>query len=216
MSKDGTLTAQDKALTYGAGKLSDIELLETVLGNRSAAEALVSMFGNIVGISLATPKELAGAPGIGKSKAVSLHTAFCLAKRVEAHKLNNANGIRDPEDVAILARSRIDNMEQEHFCAIGLNARQQVILFRVVAVGSLSQVDVHPRELFRPMVRNGVHSVILVHNHPSNDVSPSDADIHLTKRMCEVGTIIGIPVLDHVIVSSGDYSSLAALGLVPQ
>jgi DNA repair protein RadC len=78
----------------------------------------------------------------------------------------------------------------------------------------MAQVDVHPRELFRPCIREGIHSVILAHNHPSGDCEPSEADVELTKRMCEVGRLVAIPVLDHLIVTDSEHCSLAALGFV--
>jgi DNA repair protein RadC len=86
---------------------------------------------------------------------------------------------------------------------------------RQIAVGSLAQVDVHPREVFRPLVRSGMHSVILVHNHPSGDVEPSDADLELTRRLSDVGRLVGIPVLDHLVVTRTDSISMATLGLLP-
>ncbi len=96
-----------------------------------------------------------------------------------------------------------------------LNSRQRVIEAQVIGIGSLAQVDVHPRELFRPAIRLGAHSVIVAHNHPSGDPEPSDSDVQLTHRMAEAGLLVGIPVLDHVVVTPHDSVSLAQLGLVP-
>lgn len=98
---------------------------------------------------------------------------------------------------------------------LGLDARQRVRLVREVAQGSLAHVDVHPREVFRPLVRAGMHSAILVHNHPSQDADPSEADIDLTHRLVEVGRLVGIPVLDHLVVTRTRSVSVAALGLMP-
>ena len=88
-------------------------------------------------------------------------------------------------------------------------------MVETVAIGSVSSVEVHPREVFRPMVRAGLHSVIAVHNHPSGDPSPSEADLELTRRLADVGVLLGIPLLDHLVVTATEVVSMAALGLLP-
>jgi DNA repair protein RadC len=117
--------------------------------------------------------------------------------------------IRQPQDIANLLQDAIGRQEQEYFAAILLDSRQRVVDVLGIAVGSLAQVDVHPRELFREAVRRGAHSVILAHNHPSGDPQPSEADISLTERMVKVGQLVGIPVLDHVIVTREGWVSTA-------
>lgn len=149
-------------------------------------------------------------------QAERLHNAFALARfcGAECQKLLGSP-IRDPADAIALFRSMQGARDREFFSVLYLNARQRPIATSIVAIGSLSKVDLHPRELFREGVRLGAHSVILAHNHPSGSAEPSDADIRLTKRMAEVGRLMGIPVLDHLVVSEDDGVSLAALGLVP-
>lgn len=123
--------------------------------------------------------------------------------------------IADPAQALVAIRAACaERPEQESFVAVLLNARQKVLATRVVHVGTLSQVDVHPRELFRDAVRMAAHSLIMAHNHPSGDPRPSEGDISLTRRMVEAGEILGIPVLDHIVVTDHDACSLAALGLV--
>jgi DNA repair protein RadC len=117
--------------------------------------------------------------------------------------------IRQPEDMMNLIRRAIGRQEQEYFAAVLLDSRQRVVDVLGVAVGNLSEVEVHPRELFREAVRRGAHSVILAHNHPTGDPEPSQADIELTERMIEVGKLVGIPVLDHIIVTREGWSSIA-------
>lgn len=123
---------------------------------------------------------------------------------------------RRPDDVVRDLRARFDigNLEQEHFWVIALNARQRVLEVFTVAIGTLSSVEVHPRELFRPLVRMAAHSCILAHNHPSEDPTPSAADVDLTERLADVGKLMGIPVLDHLVVARDSHVSLASLGLV--
>jgi DNA repair protein RadC len=115
---------------------------------------------------------------------------------------------------AIRDRFDIGSLEQEYFWAIALDSRQKVLDVFTVAIGSLAEVNVHPRELFKPLVRMSAHSCLLAHNHPSNDASPSGADIELTVRMQEVGRMLGIPVLDSLVITSDDATSLAASGLI--
>jgi DNA repair protein RadC len=157
--------------------------------------------------------------GCKGSQAPRLLAAFRLGERVHtAQSAAEAPNTRHPADAAGEIRKRFDigALEQEHFWCIALDARQKVLDVFTVAIGSLAQVDVHPRELFKPLVRMAAHSCILAHNHPSNDAEPSDADVQLTMRMCENGKMIGIPVLDHIVITADDYCSLSSLGLVSQ
>ncbi len=123
--------------------------------------------------------------------------------------------LRTPSDVAALLRHRIGDADRECFVAIGVDARQRVRHFDVSAIGSLDQVEVHPREIFRQLIRAGCHSVIVAHNHPSGDASPSEADVELTRRLAEVGQLVGIPLLDHLVVTRSHSVSMATLGLIP-
>jgi DNA repair protein RadC len=119
-----------------------------------------------------------------------------------------------PHDVAEEIR-KLAHEEQETFVVVFLNARQRVLKSEIVAMGSLSRVDVHPRDVFRTAIRLNAHSVIIGHNHPSNETDPSDEDISLTKRIADAGRILGIPLLDHVVVSATSHVSFAGLCLLP-
>ncbi len=106
--------------------------------------------------------------------------------------------------------------EQETFVVCLLDARQKVLHAMACAVGTASSVEVHPRDVFRAAIRYGAESLIMGHNHPSGDLSPSDSDHELTKRMCAAGRIIGVPIVDHIIVGPlGGYHSMAAAGQMP-
>ena len=109
--------------------------------------------------------------------------------------------IRGPEDVAKLL-PRMKRLEREHFLVVLLNARHEVDAVETVSVGSLNASIVHPREVFKPAILASAASVVLVHNHPSGDPEPSEEDLTITKRLVEVGDLLGIGVLDHVIVGS--------------
>ena len=155
--------------------------------------------------------------GLTEKQAQKVVAAFSVVDACDAacqQRLTQQRLMR-PEDVAVVVRRLIGHRNQEVFAALLLDARLRVIDVLAVAMGSLAQVDVHPRELFREAVRRQAHSIILAHNHPSGSSDPGESDIQLTHRMAEVGRLVGIPVLDHLVVTPTDATSLASLGLVP-
>lgn len=206
-------------LLFGASALGDVELIALVLGGGRGlwrALAVLDREGGVGGLARACPHELCGVPGIGVAGATALVAAFELGRRAAAVELPLAAPIRGPSDVEAYARLSFGDALQETFVALGLDARQRVRLVRTIAVGSVSQVDVHPREVFRPLVRAGMHSVVVVHNHPSGEPEPSQADIELTLRLVGVGATLGIPLVDHVIVTRTRSLSFAARHLLPE
>ena len=207
---------RERLMLYGAASLSDSELVALVLRGNAAsdrARELLDGVGGVLGLAHSDAHELAG-HGASRVGASSLAAAVELARRVARAEFPWSLPLRRPGDVAEYVRAALRGSTQEHFLVLGLDARQRVRMQRTVAIGSLAHVDVHPRELFRPLVRAGMHSAILVHNHPSGDPEPSEADIDLTHRMTEVGRLLGIPVLDHLVVTDTESTSLAALGVL--
>ena len=178
------------------------------------ARVVLGVTGGLPGLARLTASELAALDGVGASSARALAASTEMCRRLVRIEVEDRPQIQSPSEVARLVRGRLVGAVKEHFMAIGLNARHRVVMFEVVAVGSLAHVDVHPRELFRLAVATGVHSMVLAHNHPSGSPQPSESDLVLTRRMVEAGALLGIPVLDHVIVASGGDTSLAALGLM--
>lgn len=150
--------------------------------------------------------------GVGQAKAAGLVAGFELARRGLNRDLGIAPSISRPADAAGLLAD-IKDHRKEHFVALFLNARNQVICREDVSVGSLNASLVHPREVFAPAVGSSAASVILAHNHPSGDVTPSREDIELTRRMVQAGEIMGIEVLDHIIVASGRFLSMKEANL---
>jgi DNA repair protein RadC len=208
---------RERIMLHGRAALSDMELIALVLGGGNSlqrAALLLQHFGGLRELDAASPHELAEVAGMGVASAAAVAAAFELGRRVALTDLPYTAPLRTPDDVAAYARARIGGMDREEFLLLGLDARQRVRLVHSVAVGSLSQVDVHPREVFRPLVRAGMHSVILVHNHPSGDAHPSGADVELTNRLCEVGRLVGIPVIDHLVVTRTDSVSFSGMGLL--
>ena len=152
-------------------------------------------------------KKLTTIKGIGQAKAAGLVAGFELAKRGLNQGIGIEPSITSPVDVLGFLTD-IKDRRKEYFVALFLNARNQVICREDVSVGSLNASLVHPREVFAPAVGSSAASVILAHNHPSGDVTPSREDIELTRRMVQAGEIMGIEVLDHLIVGSERFLSM--------
>ncbi|MBT3601745.1 MAG: DNA repair protein RadC [Candidatus Latescibacteria bacterium] len=150
--------------------------------------------------------------GVGRAKAAGLVAGFELAKRGLNQGMGIAPSITCPADGAGMLAD-IKDHRKEHFIALFLNARNQVICREDVSVGSLNASLVHPREVFAPAVGSAAASVILAHNHPSGDVTPSREDIELTRRMVQAGDIMGIEVLDHLIVGAERFLSMKEANL---
>ena len=202
-------------MLYGRAALSDVELLALLLGGgRAVARAarVLDTFENLLGVERACPHELRAVPGVGDAGAGAIAAAFELGRRARLLELPYADAVRHPEDVADFLRATLADATQEMFVVLGLDARHRVRLVRTVAMGTISQVDVHPREVFRPLVRAGMCAAIVVHNHPSGDATPSGEDVMLTERLRHVGDILGIVLLDHLVVTRKSIVSMARLG----
>jgi DNA repair protein RadC len=196
-------------------------LLRTGLKGRSAiqvAEELVARFGQLKGLATASLDELCTVKGVGRDKAVTLKAAFTLAQRM-ARELHADLPVMDaPEKVAALLRDEIREHEVEHFHALLLNTRRRLIRREMLSKGTLDSTVVHPREVFRSAIAANASAVVLVHNHPSGDPQPSEADIRITRDLIRAGQLLRIEVLDHVILGRPtaerprDFVSLRELG----
>ncbi|MDY6834956.1 MAG: DNA repair protein RadC [Chloroflexota bacterium] len=208
---------RERLLRMGEDVLSTQEILALVLGKgvkgesvMLAAQRLLSTFGNLQGIANASSEELMRLKGIGPAKAAQLKASFELGRRIECGdmQLSPSNVVSNPKTVVKHLSSRLRGKKKEHFWVLLLNTRNQVIRDCEISVGSLDASIVHPREVFKEAITASAASVLFVHNHPSGDPTPSQEDVELTKRLVEVGDLVGIEVLDHVIVGSKEYVSL--------
>ncbi|HOH27645.1 MAG TPA: DNA repair protein RadC, partial [Syntrophorhabdus sp.] len=177
------------------------------------AHDLLRKFGSVQGISKATMEELSAISGIGTAKAAQIKAAFELAKRQDLEQDIPPYTVNNPHILVKAIRATIQDKAKEHFKLVLLNTRNKVTGIIPISVGTLNASLVHPREVFKEAIHGNAASVILVHNHPSNDLEPSEEDVRLTRRMVEVGTIMGIEVLDHIIISKNDFLSMKARGL---
>lgn len=215
------LRPREKLLDYGVDRLSDSELLAIILrtGSRekSAIElagSIIAAFGGLRQLLDASMEELCAIGGVGLAKAAQIKAALEVGRRVALSSYGLRPVIRSPQDAAGMVMEEMRHLDREHFVALLLNTKNQVLAREVVAVGTLSSSTVHPRELFKLAIRRSAAAVILLHNHPSGDPWPSQEDIQVTQRLIEAGRIIGIEVLDHIVIGDNKYISLKAENLL--
>ena len=206
------MNAKEKLTKYGVGVLSTADLISVVIGGKNAdtvAENIVEYIGdNIQDCVDATPEEFTRFDGIGENKALAIVAMMEFAKRLECETQRVKPLANGPESIATIARGKLIHQKQEHVLAILCNAEMECESVETVAIGGLSQCLVEPRDVFSLAVRKRAASIVLVHNHPSGCCEPSQDDIDSTKRCIEAGKVLGIPLVDHVIVSDIDYKSL--------
>jgi DNA repair protein RadC len=206
---------RERLLSRGVNKIGDEELLSILLGTGvrdhpalAVAGALVKAAGGVAALSRASPRELALITGIGTARAARIAAAFELGRRAMEGEQRRAM-LGRPDDVFQLVNPRVAGLAQELFFVIGMDIRNGLLDVVEVARGTVHGVEVHPREVFRPLVRMAAAAGVLVHNHPTGDPTPSREDVELTRRLRSVGDVIGIPIIDHVVIGDGKFRSIA-------
>lgn len=189
--------------------LTHLDLVAGALGvDIDRARHIVGSLGGIPSFAYATEAELVDA-GVQRRKARRLRDAIELARLSIPGRPIRGMRLAGSSDLWTHMRARLATLPVEEFWAIAVDVRHRVLFDEMLARGSLTGVEIHPRDVFRPLIKAGAAAVLFTHNHPSGDPSPSRADIELTARLREVGELCGIPVLDHVVVASEGYVSLA-------
>ncbi|MBB5324568.1 DNA repair protein RadC [Anoxybacillus tepidamans] len=212
---------RERLLSDGPESLSNQELLAILLRTGTKDESVLQLAQRLLhhfeGLRLlkdATVEEMTSIKGIGAAKAIQILAAIELGRRISRLSYDERYVIRSPEDGAKYLMDDMRFLSQEHFVAIYLNTKNQVIHRKTVFIGSLNASIVHPREVFKEAIKRSAASIICAHNHPSGDPTPSREDIEVTRRLAECGRIIGIELLDHLIIGDQKFISLKEKGYV--
>ncbi|MGB3340145.1 MAG: DNA repair protein RadC [bacterium] len=212
---------RERLMRLGEEALSAQELLALVIGRgipkksvMKIAQELISRFGNVKAISNATIEQLSEIIGIGPARAVQIKACFELGKRQRLDVEIEDIEIKCPKDIAKVIKVNLRDKTKEHFRLIILNNRNNIINISKVSTGTLTASLVHPREVFKEAIVHTAASVVLAHNHPSGNPEPSEDDLAMTRRLVEVGKILGIEVVDHVIITEKAYFSFKERGLL--
>ncbi len=223
------LPAQDRPrerlATLGADKISNAELiailLRTGMKGLSAihiAEQLLRQFGTLQNLANTSLDDLRRVKGVGRDKAVALKAAFTLARNMSRELRHESPLLDTPERIVDLLREENRLFEVETFQAVLLNTRRRLIRVEHISQGTLDTLLVHPREVFKAAITANAAALILVHNHPSGDPTPSEADIKVTRDLIRAGQLLKIDLLDHIILGRAtpertkEYASLRELG----
>lgn len=206
---------REKLRHHGAAALGDNELVALVLGNGSrrgnalsVANALLAAHGGLHGLTRCTADDFVRIPGIGRARSAQIVAALELGRRTLAHAPSARLQIRGPEDAAAFLMPRFGSRGVEQFGILLLDAKHRVMRTAVLSVGTLNSSIVEPREVFREAAIGGATAIVIFHNHPSGDPTPSPEDVTLTRRLVAAGTLIGIDVVDHLVLGDARYVSI--------
>jgi DNA repair protein RadC len=210
---------REKLLRHGAAALGDNELVALVLGSGCAnagalvvANTLLRARGGLHGLARSSCSDLAQAAGVGIAKAAKLVAALELGRRTLTVAPAARTRLATPRDAAAFLLPAFGSRPVEHFGAVLLDTKHRVIRTAVVAIGTLNSTVVEPRDVFREAMLNTAAAIVVFHNHPSGDPSPSPDDIALTRRLAAVGELMGITVVDHIVLGDARYCSFKEMG----
>jgi len=213
---------RERLVRLGPRALSNAELVAILLRTGSHGASALDVAHRVLALGReegplrylvrATLEELTRVPGVGPAKAVQLKAAVELGRRITTEGTAR-EPVRSPRDVSALVMEEMRHLDREQFRIVLLDTKNHVLGVRTVSVGSLSSSIVHPREIFKEAIARSSAAIILVHNHPSGDPTPSREDVEVTRRLMEAGRLLGIEVLDHVVVGDNKYVSLKETGM---
>ena len=213
---------RERLWSLGTGALTLVELLAVLLGTGSrgagvralASRLLAANDGSLRRLAARPAGELLRAEGIGPTKAARLLAAFELAARLARESRPALPQIREPEDVVRLFETRLRDLPVEEFHLLALDSQSRVLREILVTRGLLNSSLVHPREVFRPAIAEAAAGIIVVHNHPSGDPTPSAEDRAVTRQLVSAGQLLDLPLYDHVVIAGDRFLSFAAAGLL--
>lgn len=210
---------RERMQQFGAGALSNAELLAIMLRTGSKQESVLTLAQRLLSeteglkrLSELSLNEMMKLKGIGPAKAIQIRAGIELGKRMSSLTREERYVIRSPKDAAMYVMEEMRYLKKEHFVCLFLNTKNQVLIKETVFVGSLNASIVHPREVFHSAVRHSAASIVAIHNHPSGDPAPSQEDIQVTRRLMQAGELMGIELLDHVIIGDDCFTSLKEKG----
>jgi DNA repair protein RadC len=211
---------RERLLHYGAEALSTPELMAILLRTGSRGENVLDLatrlladFGGLGGLSRATLSELSAFKGVGPAKAAQLKAGLEMGRRLLIAAPHERPQITSPADAANLLMLEMSHLEQEHLRVLLLDTKNHVLASPVIYKGNVNTSVIRIAELFREAIRHNSTALIIAHNHPSGDPTPSPEDIRVTRQIVEAGNLVDIEVLDHLIIGQGRYVSLKERGL---
>lgn len=216
---------RERLARYGPAQLTTAELLAIIWRTGASgkeresaitvATRALARFGDVAGLARASSTELEALKGVGPVKVIELRAALELGRRLATMALEERPVVRSPRDVFHLVHSEMASLEQEHLRVVLLNSKNHVLAIKEIYRGTLNASSVRVGELFREAIRQNTASLIIVHNHPSGDPTPSPEDVRVTAEAVKAGRLLDVEVLDHIIIGSGKdrYISLKERGL---
>ena len=211
---------RERLIAAGEHSLNETELLAIIIGNGTAslsaldlARIILAQHGSLRNLKEATLEELMEHPGIGPAKAANIKAAIEIGRRISLD-IRDKKTIKSPEDVKNMVMEDMRYKDREHFRVMYLDRKGGLLSMEDISIGGLHSALVHPREVFKPAIKKSAASVILVHNHPSGDPSPSREDLELTTNLIEAGKQLGIEVLDHIVIGESTYCSMRGQQLI--
>jgi DNA repair protein RadC len=215
------LLPRERLCQLGPEALSNSEILAILLRTGikgenvlTLSERIIAGAGGLSGLGKLTVHELAQIHGLGKAKSAEIKAALELGRRSVSLDPMSRPIVNSPQDVAHIVMEEMRYLDREHFRVISLSTKNHVLGISSISIGSLNSSLVHPRECFKEAIRRNSNAIILLHNHPSGDPTPSKEDIDVTRRLMDGGKILGIEVLDHVIIGDNRYISLKERGIL--
>lgn len=212
---------RERMMKQDAALLSDDELIMVILssGSKTASidvisQELLRKFPKLSGLNEATVSELTEVEGIGQVKAIQIKAIVELGSRILNRQECRGEQIVSSQQIGNFMSQKMSHLRQEHFVALYLDTKNQIITEQTISIGTLNTSIAHPRDVFHYALKYQAARLIVVHNHPSGQLSPSQNDIELSKRLLECGDVMGICCLDHLIVGGGRYISLKEENLI--
>ena len=205
---------RERLMKNGPSSLSNSELLAIILRTGNKKEDVITLSNklfnkyNIKKLSRTSPTKLKKSLGIGDAKACQVSACFELGRRLAQFKEPRKIQIKNAKDLAKILIPEMSSLKKEHLIGIYLNTKKEIIKTETIFIGSLNESVVHPREIFQIALEESAAAIIIAHNHPSGNPSPSGMDVQITKELAKSGEILGIPLLDHIVIGDKKYTSL--------